>query len=66
MISGRVGVGSHCFIGVNATIRDGVTIAPECVIGAGALILKDTVAQGVYGVHGTEAAAFKSSKLKNL
>lgn len=66
VISGKVSIGSHCFVGVNATIRDGVVVAQECVIGAAAVILKDTVKQGVYGVRSTEAAAFKSSKLKNF
>lgn len=66
VISGRVTIGHRCFIGVNATIRDGITVAPEGVIGAGAIILKDTVGQGVYGARSTEAAAVKSSKLKNL
>lgn len=66
VISGRVTIAPRCFIGVNATIRDGVTVAPESVIGAGAIILKDTVGQGVYGARSTEPAAVKSSQLKNL
>jgi maltose O-acetyltransferase len=36
-------------IGANSTIRDGgVTIARECIIGAGTLITKDTVEKGIY------------------
>ena len=42
VISGHVHVKSFCFLGVNATIRNGVTIAEASLIGAGALILKDT------------------------
>ena len=57
MISGNVRVGSYSFVGVNATIRDGVTIAPECVIGAGALIMGDTRVGEVYSVRGTEPSA---------
>ena len=38
----------NCFIGVNATIRDAITIAPETLIAAGAIIMKDTEEKGVY------------------
>jgi sugar O-acyltransferase (sialic acid O-acetyltransferase NeuD family) len=48
VVSGHVHISSYCFIGVNATLRDSITIAPECVIGAGAVIMKDTEAKGVY------------------
>ena len=63
VISGNVEVGPYTFIGVNATIRDGVRIAPACVIGAGALIMKDTVEEGVYSVPGTKPAERRSSEL---
>ena len=53
-------IGERCFIGVNATFRDGVTVAPDCVIGAGALIMKDTVEGGVYAVRGTNPFEKKS------
>ena len=45
---------------MNATVRDGVTIAPHCVIGAGALVMRDTEEGGVYAVRGTEALEKKS------
>jgi sugar O-acyltransferase (sialic acid O-acetyltransferase NeuD family) len=48
VISGFVNVKRNCFLGVNATIRDAVTIAPETLIGAGSVIMKDTVEKGVY------------------
>jgi sugar O-acyltransferase (sialic acid O-acetyltransferase NeuD family) len=48
VISGSVTIGPYSFLGVNSTIRDGIVIAKECVVGAGALILKDTVERGVY------------------
>jgi acetyltransferase-like isoleucine patch superfamily enzyme len=38
----------YCFIGVNATLRNSIEIAPETLIGAGAVIMKDTVERGVY------------------
>jgi len=51
---------------VNATFRDGVSVAPRCVIGAGALIMKDTEEGGVYSVLGTEARPKKSWELKGF
>ena len=48
VVSGHVHICSYCFIGVNATIRDNIKIAPETLIGAGAVIMKDTIKKGVY------------------
>jgi sugar O-acyltransferase (sialic acid O-acetyltransferase NeuD family) len=48
VVSGHVRVGTRSFIGVNATVRNDITIAPESVIGAGAVIMKDTRPKGVY------------------
>lgn len=48
VISGYVRVGSYCFIGVNATLRNSITIAPRTLIGGGAVIMNDTIEGGVY------------------
>ncbi len=48
VVSGRVVVGEYCFLGVNATIRNGIRIAPRTLVGAGATILHDTEPGGVY------------------
>ena len=48
VVSGRVRVGPYCFIGVNATLRNGIAIAPRTLIGAGAVIMKSTEEGGVY------------------
>lgn len=48
VVSGNVHIHSYCFIGVNATLRNSITIARETLIGAGAVIMKDTVERGVY------------------
>lgn len=47
-VAGAVTIGPYSFLGMNATVRDGVTVAADCVIGAGAGILKDTQEQEVY------------------
>jgi sugar O-acyltransferase (sialic acid O-acetyltransferase NeuD family) len=48
VISGHVHIQSYCFLGVNATLRNGITIASQTLVGAGAIILQDTIARGVY------------------
>ena len=52
VLSGHCNVGAYSFFGVNATIRDGITIAEESFIAMSASITKDTVPKGVYkGVY---------------
>lgn len=48
VVSGHVHIHKSCFIGVNATLRDAIKIAPETLVGAGSVITKDTVEKGVY------------------
>ena len=66
VVSGGVVIGESCFIGVNVTIRDHVTIGPRCVIGAGALILADADAEGVYLGQATERSKVPSSRLRRI
>ncbi len=42
VISGHVRVEPYCFFGVNATVRDAVTIGARSLIGAGALVMRST------------------------
>jgi len=48
VVSGHVRIGSGSFLGVNATLRNALTIAPETLIVAGAVITKNTTPKGVY------------------
>ena len=48
VVSGRVRVGARSFLGVNATLRNGITIAPETLVAAGAVLMTSTRAKGVY------------------
>ncbi len=64
VVSGYVHIHKYCFIGVNATLRNSITIAPETLIGAGAIIMKDTVEKGVYVPEKTELIKTKSDKIK--
>lgn len=64
VVSGRVHIHSYCFIGVNATLRNSITIAPETLIGAGAIIMQDTVEQGVYLPERAKLFAKKSYEIE--
>jgi sugar O-acyltransferase (sialic acid O-acetyltransferase NeuD family) len=66
VISGNVTVEENCFLGVNSTIRNGITIAREGVIGAGAVIMKDTTERGVYLAPAPQLLAMPSDRLPNL
>jgi sugar O-acyltransferase (sialic acid O-acetyltransferase NeuD family) len=48
VVSGNVQVGERSFVGVNATLRNSIAIAPQTLIGAGAIIMKDTKPKSVY------------------
>jgi sugar O-acyltransferase (sialic acid O-acetyltransferase NeuD family) len=48
VISGSCRLGDNLFVGVNATFHDGLTIADHCLIGAGAIITRDTNPHEVY------------------
>jgi len=63
VVSGRVRVGPYCFIGVNVTLRNSITIAPRTLLGAGAIVMKDTVENGVYLPQRTELFHKKSSEI---
>jgi sugar O-acyltransferase (sialic acid O-acetyltransferase NeuD family) len=48
-ILGGVTVEPYCMFGGSATVRNLITVARESVVGAGALVLRNTQARGVYG-----------------
>lgn len=66
VISGGVRIEPRCFIGVNATLRDHITIGAGSTIGAGAIILGDVAPDSLYKTTATPLASFPSSKLWRL
>jgi sugar O-acyltransferase (sialic acid O-acetyltransferase NeuD family) len=48
VISGHVRVGTRSFVGVNATLRNSISIGAQSLIAAGAIIMKDTAPKSVY------------------
>jgi sugar O-acyltransferase (sialic acid O-acetyltransferase NeuD family) len=63
VVSGNVRVGACSFIGVNATLRNSISLAPETLVGAGAVIMKDTVEKGVYMARRAELFSKRSDKI---
>jgi sugar O-acyltransferase (sialic acid O-acetyltransferase NeuD family) len=53
-IAGFCRVGSHSFLGVNVTVRDGLILGHRTLLGAGALVVRDT---GPDSVHLSPPAA---------
>ncbi len=64
VVSGHVRVGAYTFIGVNATIRNAITIAPHTLIGAGAVVTQDTIERGVYVPPRSQLLAKKSDEIE--
>ena len=48
VVSGHVQIDEACFIGVNATLRNGIRIGAQTLIGAGAVIMKNTTPRSVH------------------
>lgn len=48
VISGFCDIGESCFLGVNSCFNDKVKVGHDCVIGSGAVVIKDLEPRGVY------------------
>ena len=47
-IGGAVSVGELTHVGIGAVVKNNISIASECVIGAGAVVVKDIIDKGIY------------------
>jgi len=66
VVSGGVRIGQGCFVGVNVTLRDHVTVGKKCVLGAAALVLEDQPDFSVVAPRGTERAKVPSLRLRGI
>ena len=64
VVSGRVRVGMGSFLGVNATLRNAITIGAESLIVAGAVITKDTEPKSVYYPERAKRAPKSSDEIE--
>jgi sugar O-acyltransferase (sialic acid O-acetyltransferase NeuD family) len=63
VISGCVTIGERCFFGVNSSVRDGITMADANIVGASALIMKETKPGQVFAVKQTPVYSLASDKI---
>jgi len=66
VVSGNVKIGKHCFIGINASIRDGIEIADETLVGAGAVMLRSSKPKDVYIGKQTEKYPLNSEQFMRM
>ena len=64
VISGHTHIKESCFIGVNATLRNNITIGERTLIVAGATILKNTEPDSVYSGERATKLSKLSSEIK--
>jgi sugar O-acyltransferase (sialic acid O-acetyltransferase NeuD family) len=64
VVSGNVRIGEYCFIGVNATLRNSITIASETLIGAASIVMRDTGPKSVYVPERTNVFRKTSDEVK--
>ncbi len=64
VISGNVTVGESCFLGVNSTLRNGITLGARTVLGAGALLMESTEEESVYTTPAAEKRKIKSANVR--
>lgn len=48
VISGYCRIGKYSFLGVNSTFNDRITVAPDSIIGSGAVVIQNTKKGNVY------------------
>jgi sugar O-acyltransferase (sialic acid O-acetyltransferase NeuD family) len=63
VVAGHTRVGAYSFLGVNATLRDGIEIGRSNVIGAGALIMRSTQDHEVYVPERTRPGPRRSDEI---
>lgn len=61
-VSGFCWVGENSFLGVNSCTSDRVTIGRDCIIGAGAVVIRDTLDGTVYAGNPAKPLPNKTSK----
>jgi sugar O-acyltransferase (sialic acid O-acetyltransferase NeuD family) len=63
VVSGFCRIGGSSFLGVNSTIADNLVVAPDTVVGAGAVVIRDTESGKVYKGNPAVGSEPKTTKL---
>jgi len=67
-ISGYCDIGEYCFLGANSTFKDQIKVERDCIIGSGAVVVKNTEARRVYignPAKQTEKDSFATFKVRD-
>lgn len=48
VVAGFCDIGDSAFLGVNASVNENLRVGADCVVGAGAVVIRDTEPRGVY------------------
>lgn len=62
-IAGYVHIQPYVYLGISSVIRNNITIARSCIIGAGAVILGDTQEKGIYMAPSAEKLPIESDQI---
>ena len=66
VVSGGVTIEDQCFIGVNATVRDHISIGKGTILGAGALVMRNTNPFSIYAPEPTQPRLSLSNEIKRI
>lgn len=66
VISGACEIGDHSFFGVNSTVRDETVVAPETLIGMGAILTKDSHEGEIWLAAKSRLREAKSNQLDSI
>ena len=47
-LGGTIKVGENTHVGIGATVKNNIEICSNCIIGAGAVVVKDIIEKGTY------------------
>ena len=59
---GDINIGNYCWIGVNAYIKEGVTIGDNCIVGANSVVTKDIPSNSIVTGSNTIRNNFEKNK----
>jgi sugar O-acyltransferase (sialic acid O-acetyltransferase NeuD family) len=63
VVSGYCEIGANCFLGVNSTFIDNLVIAEDTVVGAGAVVIRNTESGKVYKGNPAVGSELKGAEL---
>jgi sugar O-acyltransferase (sialic acid O-acetyltransferase NeuD family) len=63
VVSGFCDIGANSFLGVNSTLADNLVVAPDSVIGAGAVVIRNTESGKVYKGNPAAGSEPRSTEL---